>query len=159
MSYKPRNLPVFERVKEERSGGGLAKENLALLVLNGADFEGSGQAVEAWGEEGKAVAIAKGIELSYKLPNFSTDSLTVEVRLLPTHPVEGGQLRFGIALNDDTIQEVSYKTQGRSEEWKQNVLRNQAIRIFKFSLDNLRENYLRLVALDEGVILDQVFLF
>lgn len=159
MSYKPRNLPVFERVKEEMSENGLAMEEFPRMVLNGTDFGGSGQAQESLGYVGQAVEIAKGGELFYDLPKLSQDSLTVEVRLLPTHPVAGGELRFGIALDDGPIQEVSYKTQGRSEEWKQNVLRNQAIRVCKIAVNPLGKYRLRLVAIDEGVVLDQVLIF
>lgn len=47
---------------------------------------------------------------------------------MPNHPVEGERLRFTISLDGSATESVSYETKGRSEEWKENVLCNQAVR-------------------------------
>lgn len=69
----------------------------------------------------------------FEFGNCSTDSIEIEIRLLPNHPVRGNQLRFCISL-DGKHQVVNYETKGRSEEWKENVLRNQAIRQIRLPL-------------------------
>ena len=55
-------------------------------------------------------------------------SLTFEVRLLPSHPVEGNKLSFRLTLDGADSKEIEYQTYGRSEEWKQNILRGYAVR-------------------------------
>ncbi|MCH5684600.1 hypothetical protein LWM68_10175 [Niabella sp. W65] len=42
--------------------------------------------------------------------------------------MEGKAIRYAVRINDGPEQTVNYATEGRSEEWKENVLRNQAIR-------------------------------
>lgn len=111
------------------------------------------------GNEGKAITIHKGEEVHYDLTQLPADSILIEVRLLPGHRVEGDELRFGITLDDIPMQEVSYKTEGRSEEWKMNVLRNQAIRRINLPIKRKEKARLKIKALDEGVVLDQVYVF
>jgi alpha-L-fucosidase len=57
------------------------------------------------------------------------------------------------------VQTIDYATQGRSEEWKQNVLTNQAIRTTKHVVGKTLEHLLKIAAADDGVIIDQVKLF
>ena len=47
----------------------------------------------------------------------------------------------------------------RSEEWKVNILTNQAVRRMKFAISPNRPNTLTIKALDEGVVLDQVYVY
>ena len=52
----------------------------------------------------------------------------------------------------------TYNTEGRSEAWKQNVLRNYAVVIARLPVKQQRGNHtLQLTALDEGVVVDEVF--
>ena len=76
-----------------------------------------------------------------------------------SHPVEGTQLRFTIALDKEETLPIHYETKGRSEEWKENVLRNQAIRRVALPARKKKLNKLVIKALDEGVILDQVSVY
>lgn len=156
MDYRPRRLPVFDRVPEEQLTKPMLKEEQALLTLNGADLHGQAEIIPGLGYEGKAVEIKKGQKLYFDLEPMHGDSVLVEVRLLPTHPVAHGKLRFGIAQNDGRYQRVDYQTKGRSEEWKVNKLRNQAIRRVSFPLKADTPSRIRLTAIDEGVVLDQV---
>ena len=114
---------------------------------------------EGLGYEGKAAVIPKEKEVTFELPDCPSDSVEVEVRLLPSHPVEGTQLRFTIALDKEETLPIHYETKGRSEEWKENVLRNQAIRRVALPARKKKLNKLVIKALDEGVILDQVSVY
>ena len=67
------------------------------------------------------LAVEKKKELTFEFAAWETDSVEVEVRLLPNHPVEGERLRFTISLDGSATEAVSYETKGRSEEWKENV--------------------------------------
>ena len=116
-------------------------------------------ACEGLGYEGKAVCVEKGTELSFDFNLSGQDSVEVEVRLLPNHPVEGNRLRFLLSLDGTDSAPVGYETLGRSEEWKENVLRNQAVRRVALPLGRKRKHRLAVRALDEGVVLDQVILY
>ncbi|WP_257670584.1 glycosyl hydrolase 115 family protein [Parapedobacter tibetensis] len=162
LDYKPRNLPVFQQVKEEQAAQPLPTYRTPRYVFNGIDFTSSTTEqtpIEGLGYEGKALALQKGSSITFDLPHLPGDSVFVEVRLLPNHPVEGEQLRFGIALNDTPMKEIDYRTLGRSEEWKENVLRNQAIRKVAFPVAHQSNHRLTLKALDAGVVIDQVLVY
>ncbi|MFC6099822.1 glycosyl hydrolase 115 family protein [Olivibacter domesticus] len=162
MDYQPRKLPVFGRVNRQQATKPLPPYHRPRYSFNGTDFDsstGKSLAIEGLGYEGKALSLQKNSNISFKLPNLNVDSIWVEVRLLPNHPVEGQQLRFGIALNNGNIKEITYQTQDRNEEWKENVLRNQAIRRIVLPVTEKRNHVLTLTALDAGVVIDQVFIY
>ena len=78
----------------------LPEKRQAVYTWNGADCVNSSPVVcEGLGYEGKAVAVAKNKELTFEFAAWETDSVEVEVRLLPNHPVEGERLRFTISLD------------------------------------------------------------
>lgn len=160
MDFQPRRLPVFDRVKRDTATTALPEPPTPLRYWNGSDCtEGSPTRCAGLGYEGKAVAIAKGESIGFALPKIDADSIEVEVRLLPNHPIEGGQLRFSLTLNGHETAPIAYETYGRSEEWKQNVLRNQAIRRVVLPIASDTAQQLTFTALDEGVVLDQIYLF
>lgn len=162
MDYQPRKLPVFGRVNRQQATKPLPLYHRPRYSFNGTDFDssaGKSLAIAGLGYEGKALSLQKNSNISFKLPNLNVDSIWVEVRLLPNHPVEGQQLRFGIALNKGNIKEITYQTQDRNEEWKENVLRNQAIRRIVLPVTKKRNHVLTLTALDAGVVIDQVFIY
>lgn len=160
MDYKPRNLAVFHRLHEEVAATALPSLSTPLYSLSAQDERKQKvNIIEGLGYTGRVMSIAKGDAAEFEFDIQAQDSIVVEVRLLPNHPVDDKQLRFAIALNNNSPKEVSYKTQGRSEEWKQNVLRNQAIRRVTFPLKDKGKQQLRIAAMDEGVVLDQVLVF
>ena len=111
------------------------------------------------GYESKAAEIKKGDALTFSFGNLKTDSVEVDIRLLPNHPVHGDKLRFTVSLDGAEPEVIAYETKGRSEEWKENVLRNQAIRKIVLPVTGKKSHQLVIKALDEGVILDQVMLY
>lgn len=160
MDFQPRRLPVFDRVERKMLLSDLPEKPQAVYRWNGADFAKEGSVVcEGLGYEGKAIAIAKNEDLTFEFSAWETDSVEIEVRLLPNHSIEGGQLRFTISLDGGKNESVSYATKGRSEEWKENVLRNQAIRRFVLPIARGNSHHLVFTALDEGVVLDQICLY
>lgn len=97
MDFQPRRLPVFNRVERKVLSSGLPEKRQAVYTWNGADCVNSSPVVcEGLGYEGKAVAVSKNKELTFEFTAWETDSVEVEVRLLPNHPVEGERLRFTI---------------------------------------------------------------
>ena len=74
------------------------------------------------------------------------------------HPVNGDDLRYEISVDGETPQIVSFKTTGRSEQWKINVLRNLVLTSTRHILRDTHTHTIRLKALDEGVVIDQLML-
>jgi hypothetical protein len=162
MDMQPRRLAVYGRIPHDTTGIAPLSTEKALLTWNGTDCETRHNT--RWhglGYNGKAVEIMKGqsIDFSFKtaaLGNVAPDSLVVEVRLLPNHAIEGKQLRFTLSLDGQESPAINYETYGRSEEWKQNVLRNQAIRRVTLPFQKGQEHRISIKALDESVVVDQV---
>lgn len=160
MDHQPRRLPVFEPVDRLLVETPMLEDSPSLYKWNGMEYSaGDAVSCKGLGYEGKAVMLEKNKELSFDFGECPGDSVEVDIRLLPNHPIHGGQLRFSVSIDKKNVQTVSYETQGRSEEWKENVLRNQAIRTVKLPVSKRKSHKLVIKALDEGVILDQIMLY
>lgn len=160
MDFQPRKLPVFRRVAHETAVTPMVEEKSPAYKWNAVDCaSGTPVPCEGLGYEGKAAGIRKNTSLVFIFDDWQTDSVEVEVRLLPNHPLDGKQLRFTLSVDKSAPQTVSYETKGRSEEWKENVLCNQAIRRVKLPVGKRKSHKLVIKALDEGVVLDQIMLY
>lgn len=160
MDHQPRRLPVFEPVDRSSVETPMLEDSPGLYKWNGAEYSaGDAVSCEGLGYEEKAVMLEKNKELSFDFGECPGDSVEVEIRLLPNHPIHGGQLRFSVSIDKKNAQTVSYETQGRSEEWKENVLRNQAIRRVVLPVKKRKNHNLTIKALDEGVVIDQIEMY
>ena len=160
MDFKPRKLPVFNRVERKAAAAPMIADRKAACQWNGADAKkGNAVVCEGLGYEGKAAEIRKGDALTFYFGNLKTDLLEVDIRLLPNHPVQGDKLRISVSLDGAEPEVIAYETEGRSEEWKENVLRNQAIRKIVLPVSGKKSHQLVIKALDEGVIQDQIMLY
>lgn len=160
MDFQPRKLPVFRRVEHKEEATPMVTGRNVICKWNGMDGAyGKPLPCEGLGYEGKAAGIRKGDSLTFAFDDYGKDSIEIEVRLLPSHPLDEKQLRFAVSLDEAAPQTVSYETKGRSEEWKENVLRNQAIRKLTLPIGKQASHKLVITALDEGIVLDQVILY
>ena len=160
MDFQPRKLPVFERVEHTAATEPMMTDRKMLCKWNAMECTyGKPVPYEGLGYERKAAGIRKGSSLTFAFDDYGKDSVEVEIRLLPSHPLDEKQLRFAISVDEAVPQTVSYETKGRSEEWKENVLRNQAIRKVTLPINKQASHKLVITALDEGVVLDQVILY
>lgn len=115
ISASPRNLPVFQRVTAQQ-------------LPQYPDRS-------PWTE-----CYRQGDEFHFSLPQ-RTDSVTLQIRLLPTHPIQGDTLAFAVRVDDGRWIECCYQTYGRSEEWKQNVLRGYAQRTIRVPVARDRDDH------------------
>lgn len=160
MDFQPRKLPVFKRVEHTTATEPMVTDRKMLCKWNAMECTyGKPVPCEGLGYERKAAGIRKGSSLTFAFDDYGKDSVEVEIRLLPSHPLDEKQLRFAISVDEAVPQTVSYETKGRSEEWKENVLRNQAIRKVTLLINKQASHKLVITALDEGVVLDQVILY
>ncbi|KAA5407743.1 glycosyl hydrolase 115 family protein [Bacteroides cellulosilyticus] len=160
MDFQPRKLPVFKRVEHTTATEPMVTDRKILCKWNAMECTyGKPVPYEGLGYERKAAGIRKGSSLTFAFDDYGKDSVEVEIRLLPSHPLDEKQLRFAISVDEAVPQTVSYETKGRSEEWKENILRNQAIRKVTLPINKQASHKLVITALDEGVVLDQVILY
>ena len=160
MDFQPRKLPVFKRVEHTSATEPMMTDRKMLCKWNAMECTyGKPVPYEGLGYERKAAGIRKGSSLTFAFDDYGKDSVEVEIRLLPSHPLDEKQLRFAISVDEAVPQTVSYETKGRSEEWKENVLRNQAIRKVTLPINKQASHKLVITALDEGMVLDQVILY
>ncbi|MFT4203838.1 MAG: glycosyl hydrolase 115 family protein [Chitinophagaceae bacterium] len=161
MDDKPRRLPVFEKVDEAVVDEPLPSLPKPLFVLRCTDYKHyktKPTVFKCLGYDNAVVAIDEGNSLTYTLGKVASDSICVELHLLPSHPVKGKQLRCSVQFDDATC-DIAYATKGRSEEWKENVLRNQAIRSMVFYVSSGSQHQLTVTAKDEGVVIDQIMIY
>ncbi|NLO69580.1 MAG: hypothetical protein GX102_01230 [Porphyromonadaceae bacterium] len=162
MDAQPRRLEVFGLVPHTEAKSPMVAPVPPLFSLNGAEYkmyEGEKPIGHGLGYARKAVSVPKNSSLIFEIPKKS-DSIWIKTALVPHLPVNGKEIRYGISVNDEPMQIIDFKTVGRSEEWKDNVLTNQAIRITSHSVNQPNDKAtIKITALDEGVIVDQVKIF
>ncbi len=157
LSMNPRNLPVYGAVDS------IAPGREAVVVRQSLKRETlSSRAVilPGLGYSQQAVRLAVGESVDHELVAQPTDSVVIQIALLPSHPIDGQRLAFSLILDGREVGQYSYETYDRSEEWKQNVLRNQALRTVGIVLPQGggSRHTVQVKALTEGVVLDEVYL-
>lgn len=161
MDYKPRRLSVFEPMAHIEATTPLPIDYPTLYCWNAVECsEGTPLPCEGLGYGGKAASLSVGEPIAFDFGAVDADSIEVEITLLPNHPVDGKSLRFSLALDKQKklTHTVNYETKGRSEEWKENVLGNRAIRQIVLPVKPRKQHQLTITALNEGVVLDQIII-
>lgn len=159
MDYQPRNLAVYHQVPQTQVEEPLVEKKAPLCLLNGKDYisyQGVQPVCYGMGYQRGAIHMEKGTSVTYEVNTALPDSVNITVALAPNHPVEGRQLRYAISVNGEEPQVVDYHTEGRSEEWKINVLTNQALRTTQHKVSSSNSLKFTITALDEGVVIDQL---
>ena len=168
MSAAPRNLPVFAKgartkLPQHPSAGRLIARNACDFdrIIDGdkEQDDKACQAIDLLGHSMKAVALKKGATLEYSFCSPTEGEAVLYVALIPTQPSDRGDLRFEVSIDNGPETVVSLKEPYRSERWKQNVLRGQALRKIPVRLtgeaaENGRHQ-LRIKALDDHIVVDQ----
>jgi hypothetical protein len=97
--------------------------------------------------------------IEYDFYTFSKHNAAVTIYSLPTYPLNNGcSLRYAVSLDEGPLQVVDFRTFGRSEEWKENVLSNSAKRMIQARQIYPGKHSLRIYAIDPGVILDRILI-
>ena len=160
MDYQPRKLPVFDRVPRTQATTRLKINYTPRYLFNGAEYTVASKDDElvshGLGYQRKAISLPLFSQVGYSFETSTTDSIYVEVALVPTHPVDGNTLRCLITIDGEAGIEEDFHTEGRSEWWKENVLRNQTIQFIKFPIRRVGEHLLTISAQDEGIVVDQI---
>jgi hypothetical protein len=159
MDMHPRRLPVFAQVKHEQTDVPLSADVQPIVTINAADITNDEVLLcPLLGYSGQSAKLPKEKTLSFTVDVALPDTVVVQLSFVPTHPIEN-DLRVRVTFDDEDLGIVSYKTQGRSEEWKQNVLRNQSVKDMICKPAKRSNHQLKIKALDDGIILDRIQLF
>jgi hypothetical protein len=159
MDYNPRSLSVFNQVSRSMTDAPLAEDMVCRKKWNGTDGKGNYIACEGLGYEGRAIQLRPNETVIFEfVSDEELDSVTVELHMLPTHPVDGEHLSLEVALDKQKAATMDYRTQGRSEEWKENVLTNQAVKTHIFAIKRGKKHTLTLKTPYEGIVVDQIFI-
>ena len=110
--------------------------------------------VQALGHSMNAVRLPKGQSLTYSFHCEREGDALLRLALIPTQPADTGDLRFSVSIDGGEPHVFSLKEPFRSERWKQNVLRQQAVRELHVAISK-GHHTLIIKALDHHIILDQ----
>lgn len=160
MDYQPRKLSVFAPLSHDtqvETTPIASYSPLGILNVNSVS-QGEYKKLEYLSPEGDAIGLIPGQEIEFQIPTefLLTDSVCLEFHLLPTHPVKNKDLSFTVRLGNDKPLHVDYHTEGRSEEWKRNVLTNQAIRRIILPLNGGNLQKIIVISQDEGVVIQKI---
>lgn len=173
MDMQPRKLPVFDAPKtsisingKDENGKELNGDDKAVhpleqdgaIARNAADYQkatGKLEVVDMLGHSMKAVALSKGESLIYDFETVKEGDALLKVALIPAQPNDKGDLRFSVSVDGAEPTVFSLKEPFRSERWKLNVLRGQAVRDLKLEGLKAGSHTLVIKALDAHVVVDQ----
>ena len=178
MSMHPRSLPVFAapslplQLTDDEVEHWLGSDTIpssdtraieldGAIVRNAADYNHASKGVytvQMLGHSMRAVAVPEGDSVEYVVSTQRTADAVLRLALIPTQPNNDGDLRFTVSVDGAEPTVFSLKEPFRSNQWKQNVLRQQALRTL--SLPNLKAGQHRITvkALDPHLLVDQLMI-
>ena len=153
MDAAPRRLPVFDNV----CGTLNDDEPFCGIACNAADYDAATKGcrqIQMLGHSMQAVSIPKGGEVVYQFDVDRDGDAVLYTAMIPTQPNDKGDLRYDVQIDNEPAVTISLKEKYRSESWKLNVLRGQALKQTPIKLGKGHHS-LRVKAIDDHVIMDQ----
>lgn len=163
--YAP-NLPIAPTEKEIEEYAFLQNPkakplaevaNNHCLALNACAFTSATKGatpVQALGHSMNAVSLPKNGTLRFEFESEWEGDAVLRTAVIPTQPNDKGDIRFSISIDGETPRVCSFKEPFRSERWKENVLRGQAVVNTQHKLSKGKHT-LTITALDDHVVVDQ----
>jgi len=106
------------------------------------------------GHSDGAVAIPKGQSLRFNFASRMQGTAVLRTAVIPTQPSDNGDIRYSVQIDQEPPRIISFKQTGRTDQWKLNVLRGQAVEVTPSRLTR-GIHTLTVTALDDQIILDQ----
>ncbi|MFT3739893.1 MAG: glycosyl hydrolase 115 family protein [Breznakibacter sp.] len=172
MDFRPRNLPVFEKPVfgklDSLLEAGYQPANLPIqgkkepiLAQNAKqaiNLPENRQIVEGLGHSFAAVKVQEGDSLSFVFDVKEAGDALIKIAAIPNHDVDGKGMKISLTVDGKELPPVDYSVKDRSETWKQNVLRGQAIVTFPYTFRQAGRIIITVKALTPYIILDQVMI-
>jgi hypothetical protein len=133
--------------------------HLCWQIVDGLGYSGKVLMLSTSHEKSQNDLSPGGINATaeYDLFTFSSEKAQITVYCLPSHALNSQhQMRIAVAVDDSEPQTIDYRTFDRSETWKQNVLRNNAIIQTEYYFPSPGKHTLRITALDPGIMIDRI---
>lgn len=93
----------------------------------------------------------------YRFATSTAAGGVLKLIALPTHPLTRDlKVRMAAQLDDGPVQTFDFSTLGRSDQWRENVLTNTAVRESPLRMLAAGEHTLKVWPLDPGVMLDRI---
>jgi hypothetical protein len=168
MNFRPRNLPVFDKpdfllkagfqsekqTKDKNELSHVAAQNASQAI----NLPDNGTAVEGLGHSFSAVQMRQGSTLTFRFDIPSSGEYRLKIATLPNHDVDGKGMKIILSVDGKEIRTFDYRVAGRSETWKENVLRGQVISTVKHHFPKAGKVNISIKALTPYIILDQIML-
>jgi len=158
MDAAPRQLPVFDDVR----ASSLKQGNESIVTSSSAsditqEPSPCYKTVQMLGHSMNAVALPKDGCLTYRFEVEKPGDYTLYTAMIPTQPNDNGDLRYSVSIDGGEPTVFNLKEPFRSEQWKQNVLRGQALREQNIHL-SAGQHTMTIRALDAHIVFDQWWL-
>ena len=153
MDAAPRRLPVYEDVHATLMGKPVNK----VWTCDASQYETASDGavkIQMLGHSMNAVSLPKDGCLTYRFTVAEAGDYVLRTALIPTQAVDNGDIRFSVSIDGAEPVVYSLKEPFRSEEWKRNVLRGQALRNLPIRL-SAGAHTLTVRALDDHIVIDQ----
>lgn len=127
------------------------------VAANASEFKSSSvnvRPVQSLGHSCSAVPVPKGESLEYDFSVSRQGRAAVRVAVIPTQANDHGDIRFSVSVDGQEPQSFSIKEPYRSDRWKENVMRGQALVEMYVELAP-GSHTLKFTALDDHIIFDQ----
>jgi hypothetical protein len=154
MDAAPRRLPVFGKTHAQLQPNSLDSRYIARNAVSYHQATPGCLPIQMLGHSMQAVSIPKDGTLLFQFTTKQQGNAILYTAMIPTHPNDKGDLRYQIQIDDQPAIILSLKQPYRSEVWKQNVLRGQALSRTAVRLTK-GSHTLRIKALDAHIIMDQ----
>lgn len=110
--------------------------------------------VQMLGHSMAATVLPQGAQVVYAFDSEWEGGALLRMAVIPTQPNDKSDIRFGVRIDDGEEHIFSFREKGRTDTWKLNVLRGQAVKTLPLALTKGRHT-LTVRALDPHVVLDQ----
>ncbi len=177
MNMRPRDLPagsapvlptqLTDKEKEEWLAKAPERHKHTIdtdgaIALNASAFtlaEGPHRIIDMLGHSCNSVELGAGGSLTYTLDLIEPmENALLTTALIPTQPNDNGHVRYTVSVDGAAPVEFDLKEPFRSEMWKKNVLRGQAIRTLPLASLSAGKHTVTITALDNHIVVDQLML-
>ena len=170
MTFMPRDLPAFNGpiLPFVPTADELARYDKAdtrqypidtdgAVVCNACNYSTASPGahpIQMLGHSMNAVSLPKGGQLTYEIDLNTPLKGVLRTAVIPTQANDKGDIRYSVSIDGAEPTVYSLKEPFRSERWKLNVLRGQALRTLDVDLAAGRHT-LTITAVDDHIIIDQ----
>lgn len=135
-------------------------KDITIHTIKGLGYENEciqlGEAVKPSQSTWKLTETPK---VEYDFYTFSAGTVTIYTYALPLFPINTQRdTRYGVMIDDGVVHWVSTAAKEYSGQWKQNVVRNNAIGIVNLNIEKPGKHTLKLLCADPGMVIQKVII-